>query len=402
MAYVAVSGGGEAIDRSRSLLETYRLKGSAKGKLEAIENRLSLLIDKIIGEAGFYAPHYAALALKQCEGSPEEAVFLLRAYRSTLTRAYKSIPMDGEDMNLHRRISAAFKDISGGQYLGATYDYTHRLLDSNLSEESNINTSATDHHEPNELLEFQTSIRAPRVSDQLREEGLIASNKNCDKNDDKKKYEAPIDITQHPLSFPAPRSAWLQALARSDSGFISGLAYASIRGFGPAHPTVGELRTGMLEVCVSHPLVEGETICVGEILVTEVESFFSEEDQKVLKEEEKDPLRILGSGQGDKADASTNSLSIGCGYGMVFGRNDNKAIAMSILDYNLSKGEEKPEAPGRAENKEKSLSLQNQEFVLLHADCLESSGFISHLKLPHYVTFQSKLDRVRHTQKDKV
>jgi alpha-D-ribose 1-methylphosphonate 5-triphosphate synthase subunit PhnI len=201
-----------------------------------------------------------------------------------------------------------------------------------------------------------------------------------------------MDITQHPLSFPAPRSARLQALARADSGFVSGLAYAAIRGFGPAHPTVGELRTGTLEVLVSHPLIEGETICVGEILVTEVESFFSEEDEKAVKEEQKDPLHILGSGQGDKADTSTNSLSLGCGYGMVFGRNDNKAIAMSILDYNM-------EAKAGGESDQKSI-LQNQEFVLLHGDCLEMSGFISHLKLPHYVTFQSKLDRVRHTKKD--
>jgi alpha-D-ribose 1-methylphosphonate 5-triphosphate synthase subunit PhnI len=211
-----------------------------------------------------------------------------------------------------------------------------------------------------------------------------------------------MDITQHPISFPAPRSARLQALARADSGFVSGLAYAAIRGFGPAHPTVGELRTGTLEVLIPHPLVEGETICVGEILVTEVESFFSEEDRKVLKEEENDPLRILGAGQGDKADTSANSLSIGCGYGMVFGRNDNKAISMSILDYtmesaDLSSGIDT--SPGDSSSAETSI-LQNQEFVLLHGDCLESSGFISHLKLPHYVTFQSKLDRVRHTKKD--
>ena len=33
---------------------------------------------------------------------------------------------------------------------------------------------------------------------------------------------------------------------------------------------------------------------------------------------------------------------------------------------------------------------QDEEFVLTHGDCLEMSGFISHLKLPHYVTFQSK------------
>jgi len=381
MAYVAVCGGGEAIDRAAALVEEYRQRGEAGVEPEALENRMSLLIDRIMGEAGFYAPHYASLALKQSEGSPEEAVFLLRAYRSTLTRACRSIPLDGADINLQRRISAAFKDIAGGQFLGATYDYTHRLLD---FEDMQKTESMEGEVESRESPDY---LKASRVSDELRKEGLIIS-----LNDD----EPPEDITQRPLNFPAPRSARLQALARADSGFVSGLAYAAIRGFGPAHPTVGELRTGTLEVLVPHPLIEGETLCVGEILVTEVESFFSEEDRKVLKEEENDPLRILGSGQGDKADTSANSLSIGCGYGMVFGRNDNKAIAMSILDYSLESGGKNASGNTKDENS----ILQNQEFVLLHGDCLESSGFISHLKLPHYVTFQSKLDRVRHTQKD--
>ena len=389
MAYVAVSGGGEAVDQAAVLVEEYRSSGEVAVEPEALENRMGILIDRIMGEAGFFAPHYASLALKQSEGSPEEAVFLLRAYRSTLTRAFKSIPLDGADMNLHRRISAAFKDIAGGQFLGATYDYTHRLLDfEDGGQEPDSPAAKAPEPERNEtstlLSPPKSPIKAPRVSDELRKEGLISS-----LNDG----TPPMDITQHPLSFPAPRSARLQALARADSGFVSGLAYAAIRGFGPAHPTVGELRTGTLEVFVAHPLIEGETICVGEIHVTEVEAFFSEEDSKVLKEEQKDPLKILGSGKGDKADVSTNSLSIGCGYGMVFGRNDNKAIAMSILDYSLESGE-KNLAEG------KTSILQNQEFVLLHGDCLEMSGFISHLKLPHYVTFQSKLDRVRHTKKE--
>ena len=388
MAYVAVIGGEEAVDKAAALVKENRQKGLSGVEPEALENRMSLLIDRIMGEAGFYAPRYASLALKQSEGSPEEAVFLLRAYRSTLTRAYRSIPLNGEDMNLHRRISAAFKDIAGGQFLGATYDYTHRLLDFDLPEPAPERTSASDleNRKSHSDVPFktQTEIRAPRVSDELRKEGLIAS-----LTDD----SPPTDITQHPLSFPAHRSARLQSLARADSGFISGLAYAAIRGFGPVHPTVGELRTGTLEVFVPHPLIEGEKLYVGEILVTEIESFFSEENTKALEEEEKDPLRILGSGQGDKADTSAAALSIGCGYGMVFGRNDNKAIAMSILDYNMES------AAGTAGTAETSI-LQNQEFVLLHGDCLEMSGFISHLKLPHYVTFQSKLDRVRHTQKD--
>jgi alpha-D-ribose 1-methylphosphonate 5-triphosphate synthase subunit PhnI len=147
----------------------------------------------------------------------------------------------------------------------------------------------------------------------------------------------------------------------------------------------------MLEVTIPHPLIDGEKLFVGEIAVTEVESLFSEESTETKNEANCDPLALLASGQGDKADTSVNSLKLGMGYGLVFGGSDTKAIAMSILDYSLG-------AADGAGSGELSV-LGNHEFVLLHGDCLEMNGFISHLKLPHYVTFQSKLDRVRHTRK---
>jgi alpha-D-ribose 1-methylphosphonate 5-triphosphate synthase subunit PhnI len=239
----------------------------------------------------------------------------------------------------------------------------------------------------------------PRVSEELKAEGLLAARPEtpagretpgCPPAEDEIQ-----DIARHPLTFPAPRSARLQALARADSGFISGLAYAGIRGFGPSHPTVGELRTGTLDLLIPHPLIKGESLFTGTIVVTEVESLFPEEEAKIKKEEGEDPLKVLGSGQGDNADTSEHSLTLGGGYGMVFGRNDTKAIAMSILDYNLSISDTTG-STGTSSGAESSV-LRNQEFVLLHGEPLEMNGFISHLKLPHYVTFQSKLDRVRHT-----
>jgi alpha-D-ribose 1-methylphosphonate 5-triphosphate synthase subunit PhnI len=242
-------------------------------------------------------------------------------------------------------------------------------------------------------------VTAPRVSQKLRDEGLIGGfagrndsggEERGDVSGDAPATEtadtdAPVDITRRPISFPAPRSARLQALARADTGFLSGLAYAGIRGFGPAHPTVGELRVGTLDVLIPHPLSEGAYWHAGSVLVTEVESLFPEETAGSKRDEWDDPLKAMESGQGEKADVSDKALDLGLGYGLVFGRNDDKAIAMSVMDYLLS-----TDGDG---------ILQNQEFVLLHGDCLEMNGFLSHLKLPHYVTFQSKLDRVRHTRK---
>ena len=64
---------------------------------------------------------------------------------------------------------------------------------------------------------------------------------------------------------------------------------------------------------------------------------------------------------------------------LVVGDDESKAIAMSVLDHSL-----------RADDV--GFPTQDQEFVLYHIDGVEATGFISHLKLPHYVTFQSKLD----------
>ncbi|MCY4501571.1 MAG: carbon-phosphorus lyase complex subunit PhnI, partial [Alphaproteobacteria bacterium] len=38
---------------------------------------------------------------------------------------------------------------------------------------------------------------------------------------------------------------------------------------------------------------------------------------------------------------------------------------------------------------------QDEEFVLYHSDNVEASGFVQHLKLPHYVDFQSELELLR-------
>lgn len=346
MAYAAVSGGREAIEESIKLLEYYKSGTDKDIETEAVENKLSLLVDRVMSEAGLYAKTYAALALKQCEGAPEEAVFLLRAYRSTLARNYYTRPADTENMRIVRRISAAFKDISGGQILGATYDYTHRLIRFDIDRE---HPAALQRH-MRELLAAQTPEKRasyPRVSDELKKEGLID---NCGQSD-----EAPHDVTVHMTKFPATRSARLQTLSRADSGFISGLAYSALRGFGQVHPTVGELRCGYVELCVPYLFDENESICIGEILITEAECFNDAGDRDCLK--------------------------LAVGYGAVFGRNENKAIAMAVIDRELDAGGRYP--------------AQNEEFVLMHGDSLEMNGFISHLKLPHYVTFQSKLDAVR-------
>ncbi|MFC5700171.1 carbon-phosphorus lyase complex subunit PhnI [Cohnella faecalis] len=367
MGYVAVKGGTRAIEESLRRLQYERLREGRAIDVDSVRMGMRGLVDQVMSESSLYDETLAALAIKQAEGNPEEAVFLLRAYRSTLPRKHYSLAVHSAEMRVERRISASFKDIPGGQILGASADYSHRLLDFDLIDETESTIRDW-------LREFRSaaktdqaarssatgSDRLPKVLDYLRKEGLIAA---CPAND-----AEPNDVTRTSLAFPASRSEKLQILTRGQTGAVTSLAYAVIRGYGMVHPTVGELRVGQLPVYVSPPLdVDGEdedSYYIGEIKVTEVEMLIP-----AVAEKE----------QGRK------ELELDFGYGLCFGQNETKAIAMSILDKSLEGGD-------------KSIPTQNEEFVLYHIDSVESTGFISHLKMPHYVTFQSKLNDVRKTR----
>lgn len=369
MGYVAVKGGAEAI-RESNLLEKYqRCRGGRSVCVDDICGNLKKLVDCVMSESSLYSPELAALAIKQAQGDPAEAVFILRAHRSTLPRLYVTTVTDTSGMQVERRISSSFKDIPGGQILGASPDFQHRLLDYDLYEETCGDARAFQKQYEEEILreigekkEKQTGKagRLPRVVDYLRSQNLIPEPVLSD--------EAPHDITTEPLVFPSTRSIRLQILTRGMTGAVTALGYAKIRGFGISHhPNIGELRVGSLPLRIASDLSgTREEYYIGEVEATEVEIFMMEEQQ------EENEKSVLG---------------IGLGYGLCFGQNEAKAIAMSVLEYSMEHPD--PRDP-----------TSDEEFVLLHIDAVESAGFISHLKLPHYVTFQSKLDRIRNIRKE--
>ncbi len=127
MAYVAARGGEQAIAAAEELYT--KLNGPLSIDLvRMIERQLPYLVDRVMGEGSLYAPDLAALALAQTGGDLYEAVLLLRAYRSTQPRIAYALPVRQSELRTVRRISAAFKDIPGGQILGPSLDYSHRLL----------------------------------------------------------------------------------------------------------------------------------------------------------------------------------------------------------------------------------------------------------------------------------
>lgn len=348
--YVAVKGGEAAIDAAHERLAERRRGDLSVPELSVpqIREQLSLAVDRIMNEGGLYDRDLAALAIKQARGDLIEAIFLLRAYRTTLPRLASSEPIDTAKMRIARRISATFKDLPGGQILGATFDYTHRLLDFALAAESTMASSQSPTVSP------ATAEPMPRVTDLLGAEGLIEPAPAAEDT-------TPGDITRTPPSYPAPRDVRLQALARGDEGFLLAMGYSTQRGYGWSHPFAAEIRHGHVAVEIVPPEL-GFLVTIGEIDLTE--------------------CQMVNQFEGNE----NTPPQFTSGYGLAFGEAERKAMAMALIDRSLRAQElgEAADAPA-----------QDQEFVLSHSDNVEASGFVQHLKLPHYVDFQSELDVLR-------
>lgn len=350
MGYVAVRASQAAIEAAERLATERSTTTAEPLRLGQIDAQLSALVDKVAAEGGVYDRELAALAIRQAEGDAIEASFLLRAYRSTLPRLGYSSATASPEMFVLRRISAVFRDIPGGQFLGSTRDYTQRLLDFSPSETGR----------PNETPSGDRPRSFPTVVDHLREEGLMAPAPTAVSEAE------PFDITRQPIRFPLPRSGRLQALVRGEAGGMLLLAYSSMRGWGgTGHGAIAELRAGELPIRIHHP-VTGRLATIGRIAATEVQ--------------------YVTGGQSSLQNEGAKEYEFG--YGLVPGRDERKAISMAIVDASL-----------RLARSDGTKPVENQEFVISHVDGIESSGFVEHLKLPHYVTFQAGLQRARRFKK---
>ncbi len=351
--YVAVKGGETAIANAHRLLADRRRgdRSLPAVGIDQIVAQLALAVDRVMAEASLYDRTLAALAVRQARGDMIEAIFLLRAYRTTLPRFGYSQPLDTSAMKIERRISATYKDLPGGQLLGPTFDYTHRLLDPSLLADEPVDEPMQRPAEEGRIM---------RVSEILGQEGLI-------EGDGTMPVDHEIgDLTREPLEFPMTRDLRLQALARGDEGFLLALGYSTQRGYGRTHPFTGEIRIGEVEVEFEVPEL-GFAVSLGRIQVTECQMV------NQFKGSAKAPPQFTR------------------GYGLVFGQSERKAMAMSLVDRAL-----------RAEELGEDIvaPAQDEEFVISHSDNVQATGFVEHLKLPHYVDFQAELDLVRHMRRD--
>ena len=347
--YVAVKGGETAIKNAHRLLADRRRgdRSVPALTLAQIASQLALAVDRVMSEGSLYDRELAALAVKQARGDLIEAIFLVRAYRTTLPRFGYAKPVETADMLIERRISATYKDLPGGQMLGPTFDYTHRLLDPELAGDAPPEDPAKD-----DPLGDQPVMR---VSDILAQEDLIEP-------DGEIPQDAEIgDITRTPMEFPMGRETRLQALSRGDEGFLLALGYSTQRGYGRNHPFAGEIRIGFVDVELDVPELDFP-VPLGRVQVTE--------------------CQMVNQFKG----SATTPPQFTRGYGLVFGQSERKAMAMALCDRALRASELGEDILAPA---------QDEEFVISHSDNVQATGFVEHLKLPHYVDFQAELDLVR-------
>jgi alpha-D-ribose 1-methylphosphonate 5-triphosphate synthase subunit PhnI len=385
MAYVAARGGEAAIQRAEELYHV--LNGQIDAAfIQAIARHMPYLVDRVMAEGSLYAPDLAALALAQTGGDLYEAVLLLRAYRSTQPRLAYAEPLANEQMLTVRRISAAFQDIPGGQFLGPTLDYSHRLLRMELLD------GTTDDHRPPTADDRAQRIALPPTSGPVY---CAATDDERRTTDDRLRSSLPEltawqrlnglldslpqvtpvdpadvpDVTREPVQFPAPRAHRLQALARADTGGVLALGYAGMRGYGLIHPTVNEIRLSYADVRLRHPIT-GAEFSAGRVRVTQGE---------ILAPVTGEAAPTPGTNNGSQPPATAPRLRLG--FAATLGWNEVKVIAGATLDLEMSGTTPHP--------------AHQEEFVLYHTEAVEASGFCIHFKLPHYVTFASSLDSLR-------
>jgi len=346
--YVAAKGGERAIENAHRLLAHERRGDPAVPEITPaqIDAQLTLAVDRVMNEGSLYDRELAALAIKQARGDLIEAIFLVRAFRATLPRLGASEPVETAAMAVRRRISATFKDLPGGQVLGPTFDYTHRLLDTQAGQNGGA---------PEPARAAPDAARMPRVTDLLAHDDLIEPSPPAAPG------EPVRDLTHDPLSFPAARDVRLQNLARGDEGLLLALGYSTQRGFGRTHPFAGEIRLGEVELEFTPPEL-GFAVPLGRITLTECQMV------NQFKGSATEPPRFTR------------------GYGLGFGHCERKAMSMALVDRALR---------ARELGEDVKAPAQDEEFVLSHSDNVQATGFVEHLKLPHYVDFQAELGLVR-------
>nr|WTB30932.1 carbon-phosphorus lyase complex subunit PhnI [Streptomyces sp. NBC_00830] len=331
----------------------------------------SALIEQVCAESGVWAPDAAGRALDQSGGDIARAVTLVRVWAATLPHLPLE-PVEPADVFLLRRLSAAFTNVPGGQWLGPTTEFDSRLLrwDDDLDDSpehppsgrtpdrasDDAGADAASVSEPGGGSGFQpardlsplppvTRAAVPRVRDLLADVPVLAL-----------PDEGPgPDPTRVPVVAPVTRGQRLAAFARAETGALVALCHLALATRREA--VLAELTGGLVAVRLPHPRT-GRSCRVAEVPVTEAEVVLDAD---------------VDGGPG-----------FALGWGATLGGLERRAVSAAVLDGALQ-----DRAASGADD-----GLPDDLALLGALDGLATTGFVEHLRLPHYASFASYLARV--------
>ncbi|WP_395306833.1 carbon-phosphorus lyase complex subunit PhnI [Mycobacterium sp. AMU20-3851] len=299
----------------------------------------ALLEEQICAEAGLWEPAAARRALDQALGDPAHAVSILRVWAATQPHV-EALPVRPQDAVLTRRLSSAYPQVPGGQWLGFAPELIPRQLVWDEQPETG-GRADTAHAAPAEPAPRRSEV--PRVRDLIR--GVPTATPPADGAGD--------DPAAAVLVAPHSRANRLAILARGETGALVSLA-ALILGRRQEAVLV-ELSVAMASVRIPHPR-SGIPIEVAEVPITEVE---------VVLDAEVD-----------------GRPGLALGWGATLGTVERRAVALALLDAAMLADGDLAEP----------LTLDEQT-VIAATDGPATNGFVEHLRLPHYAGFTAYLSQ---------
>lgn len=337
----------------------------AEGAGAATAVGLDLLEHQVCAEAGLWGPDAARRALAQSRGDVPRAVSLVRVWAGALPRI-ESCTVSAADTVILRRVSAAYPEIAGGQWLGAAPELASRLLiwdepAGHRPEASSVDAEAedageyegwcVDGHEAATAATAKPPTRAgcPRVRDLMNDLPLLEPTERGEGDD-------PARTALRP---PLGRATRLGVLARGETSSL--VALASLVLGRRREAVLAELTTSAVTVRIPHPRT-GRPVAVAEVPVAEAEAV---------------------------VDADVDGRpGFAVGWGVSIGELDRRAIALALLDGAI-----------QADGGTTPLVLDEQT-VTAAVDGAASNGFVEHLRLPHYASFASYVDQVRRSAEE--
>jgi alpha-D-ribose 1-methylphosphonate 5-triphosphate synthase subunit PhnI len=355
-------------------LAAARLLAAADMTTTVGDVRFPALEDQVCAEAGLWAPDVARRALAQAGGDPPRAVALVRVWAAALPQL-RALPIDDADIQLTRRISAAYAQVPEGQWLGASPELASRLLDwrddgvpasepppDPASTGSGAGSGAG--NGDGGPARAPTRADCPRVRDLLDDVPVLAV--EADDADG-------ADPAARSVRGPLDRPTRLGVMARGETGALVALA-ALVLGR-RREAVLAEVTAGVAGVRIDHPRT-GVACTVAEVPITDADAV---------------------------VDAEVDGRpGFAIGWGASLGALERRVVALALLDGALqadqapipSSTSTQPSAAGD-HRLDAATHVLDDHTVLAVVDGSATTGFVEHLRLPHHASFASALDQVR-------